>query len=61
MPPGRGFVSAGCRQSIVKTDSILLCHNSPVSVSAQTSFISPVQELQAEVGECLQDYFLGHP
>ncbi len=39
--------------------SCQMFHSSYVSVLAQTDFVSPVQKLMAEVGECPQDHSLG--
>ncbi len=42
-----------------RTDGSLLCHGSVVSVLTQTSVVSPVQELQVEVGSHWKDHSLG--
>ena len=41
------------RTEYTRSGGILSCHNSSLSVSAETNFIAPVQELQAEVGRFL--------
>ena len=53
-----GCMSAGRLQSVV--DLMASCH-ATVSVSTRTIVISPVQELQVEVGSHQEDHSLGRP